>query len=72
MHFLISASQSNRSIWLQTTHNRLERLEKEMKYKYLHADDSHSESNKEKMCMGIPLTDEDRCHGLNHYIYVIP
>lgn len=27
-------------------HNRLERLEKEMKYKYLHADDSHSESNK--------------------------
>ncbi|TKY58610.1 Thermosensitive gluconokinase [Spatholobus suberectus] len=36
------------------------RLEKEMKYKYLDADDFHSESNKEKMHMGIPLTDEDR------------
>ncbi|KAK7361952.1 hypothetical protein VNO77_04048 [Canavalia gladiata] len=35
-------------------------LEKEMKYKYLDADDFHSESNKEKMRMGIPLTDEDR------------
>ncbi|KAL2344299.1 hypothetical protein Fmac_005584 [Flemingia macrophylla] len=36
------------------------RLEKEMKYKYLDADDFHSESNKEKMRMGSPLTDEDR------------
>nr|KYP77180.1 putative gluconokinase [Cajanus cajan] len=36
------------------------RLEKEMKYKYLDADDFHSESNKEKMRMGTPLTDEDR------------
>ncbi|RDX62907.1 idnK, partial [Mucuna pruriens] len=36
------------------------RLEKEMKCKYLDADDFHSESNKEKMRMGIPLTDEDR------------
>ena len=36
------------------------RLEKEMQYKYLDADDFHSELNKEKMRMGIPLTDEDR------------
>ncbi|KAG4935968.1 hypothetical protein JHK85_050887 [Glycine max] len=36
------------------------KLEKESKYKYLDADDFHSESNKEKMRMGIPLTDEDR------------
>ncbi|MED6196872.1 hypothetical protein PIB30_051348 [Stylosanthes scabra] len=35
-------------------------LGREMKYKYLDADDFHSESNKEKMHMGIPLTDEDR------------
>lgn len=35
-------------------------LEKEMKYKYLDADDFHSQSNKEKMRMGIPLSDEDR------------
>ncbi|XP_057763194.1 gluconokinase-like isoform X1 [Arachis stenosperma] len=35
-------------------------LGKEMKYKYLDADDFHSESNKEKMGKGIPLTDEDR------------
>ncbi|KAH1154383.1 hypothetical protein GLYMA_18G134800v4 [Glycine max] len=41
-----------------------------MKYKYLDADDFHSESNKEKMRMGIPLalTDEDRMSGLNHYV----
>ncbi|XP_027347818.1 gluconokinase [Abrus precatorius] len=36
------------------------RLEKETKYKYFDADDFHSESNKEKMRLGIPLTDEDR------------
>ncbi|CAJ1940053.1 unnamed protein product [Sphenostylis stenocarpa] len=36
------------------------RLEKEMQYKYLDADDFHTELNKEKMRMGIPLTDEDR------------
>ncbi|WJX87886.1 gluconokinase [Trifolium repens] len=36
------------------------RLEKEMRYKYLDADDFHSQLNKEKMSMGIPLTDEDR------------
>ncbi|CAL0330962.1 unnamed protein product [Lupinus luteus] len=35
-------------------------LEKEMKYKYLDADDFHSQSNREKMRIGIPLTDEDR------------
>ncbi|KAE9607903.1 hypothetical protein Lal_00039997 [Lupinus albus] len=35
-------------------------LEKEMKFKYLDADDFHSQSNKEKMRIGIPLTDEDR------------
>ncbi|XP_073219846.1 gluconokinase isoform X2 [Cicer arietinum] len=37
-----------------------QRLEKDIKYKYLDADDFHSQSNKEKMSMGIPLTDEDR------------
>lgn len=37
-----------------------QKLEKEIKYKYLDADDFHSQSNKEKMRMGIPLTDEDR------------
>ncbi|KAI4358036.1 hypothetical protein L6164_001946 [Bauhinia variegata] len=35
-------------------------LSKEMKYKYLDADDFHPQSNKEKMSMGIPLSDEDR------------
>ncbi|XP_058752878.1 gluconokinase-like isoform X1 [Vicia villosa] len=46
-----------------------QKLEKEINYKYLDADDFHSQSNKEKMSsfnttekmsMGIPLTDEDR------------
>ncbi|CAI8608457.1 unnamed protein product [Vicia faba] len=37
-----------------------QKLEKVIKYKYLDADDFHSQSNKEKMSMGIPLTDEDR------------
>ncbi|XP_057421264.1 gluconokinase isoform X2 [Lotus japonicus] len=36
------------------------RLEKETGYKFLDADDFHSQSNKEKMRIGIPLTDEDR------------
>ncbi|CAL5197044.1 unnamed protein product [Lathyrus oleraceus] len=37
-----------------------QKLEKEINYKYLDADDFHSQSNKDKMSVGIPLTDEDR------------
>ncbi|CAK8534042.1 unnamed protein product [Lathyrus sativus] len=37
-----------------------QKLEEEINYKYLDADDFHSQSNKQKMSMGIPLTDEDR------------
>ncbi|CAJ2644930.1 gluconokinase-like [Trifolium pratense] len=36
------------------------RLEKQIRYKYLDADDFHSQFNKDKMSAGIPLTDEDR------------
>ncbi|KAG5017260.1 hypothetical protein JHK82_022884 [Glycine max] len=46
-------------------------LEKELKYKYLDADDFHLESNKEKMRMGIPLTDEDRMPWLESLCYAI-
>lgn len=39
-------------------------LAKELNWKFYDADDFHSESYKEKMSHGIPLTDEDRIHWL--------
>lgn len=40
-------------------------LAKELKWKFYDADDFHSDSNKEKMSKGIPLTDEDRASWLS-------
>lgn len=40
-------------------------LAKELNIKFYDADDFHSESNKEKMLQGIPLTDEDRTDWLS-------
>ncbi|XP_054823013.1 gluconokinase isoform X2 [Prosopis cineraria] len=40
-------------------------LAKELNYSYLDADDFHSQSNKDKMRMGIPLLEEDRIPWLN-------
>ncbi|EEF42329.1 gluconokinase [Ricinus communis] len=37
-----------------------EMLAKDLKCKFLDADDFHSQSNREKMCQGIPLSEEDR------------
>jgi gluconokinase len=35
-------------------------LSKRLKWEFKDADDFHTESNREKMRSGIPLTDEDR------------
>ncbi|XP_028801962.1 gluconokinase isoform X2 [Neltuma alba] len=40
-------------------------LATELNYNYLDADDFHSQSNKDKMRMGIPLSEEDRIPWLN-------
>ncbi|KAI9126408.1 hypothetical protein K1719_002829 [Acacia pycnantha] len=40
-------------------------LATELNYRYLDADDFHSQSNKDKMHSGIPLSEEDRIPWLN-------
>lgn len=42
-----------------------ELLAKRLSFEFTDADQYHSPANKEKMCLGIPLTDDDRRQWLN-------